>query len=340
MKVVQPEELEAFLTKVFVAAGTPPDIAEFVSGSLVDSNLKGLDSHGAVRVAFYLDDIASGWINPASRPEIVRETPTMAILNANQGFGIYALGYAVDLAIAKARECQVAVVGVTHSTHTGRLGWYAERAAAKKAAVMIVGGGALGHPQHATVAPYGGRKRLIATNPYVFGFPGGQFEALTVDISSSTVAEGKLKVHRANHTELPAGWILDKNGRPSTNVEDFYDGGMLLPAAGHKGFGLGLAAEFLAGLMLGKAHELNWLVLALDIAAFCPLDEFVPAAERVLRTVKEIPPAPGFTEVMYPGEPEARVAKQKATEGIALTNEIWAKICGAAGKVGVMPPEP
>jgi LDH2 family malate/lactate/ureidoglycolate dehydrogenase len=336
MKVFQPHQLETFLVDTFVAAGTPQDIARYVSSSLVDSSLKGVDSHGVMRVSKYVDEIASGWIKPAARPEVQTESPTMAIVRGNLGFGIYTLGYAMDVAIRKAKTSQVAAVGLIESTHTGRLGWFVETAAKQNVIATIIGGGAHRNPGR-TVTPYGGARRLLATNPYAFGLPGGQFGPVVVDMSTSMAAEGKLQVYRAKHEALPSGWILDKDGQPSTNVEDFYAGGMLLPAGGHKGYSLALVAEFLGHALLGEPHELNWFIIAIDIAAFRPVGEFVRASEELLGEVKSVPPARGFDEVLIPGEPEARTARQRVAAGIPIPDETWQKMQDTARQVGVDP---
>lgn len=330
-------ELERLLIEIFVACGAPKDIAEYVSSALVDSSLKGVDSHGIIRVPSYVDQIASGWIDPTARPEIERETSSTAVVRGNSGFGILALGFATDLAIRKAKAHQVVAVGLIDATHTGRLGWFAEAAARQNVVALIVGGGGSKSPRSSvrSVAPHGGARPVMATNPYAFGLPGGMFGAVVGDFSSSVVAEGKLQVHRARGEALPPGWILDKHGKPSTRVEDFYEGGVLLPAAGHKGYSLAILAELLGGALLGVPHELNWFVIAIDIAAFRPVDEFVQASEEFLREVKTVPPAPGFDRVMVPGEPEALTAKQRAAEGIPVADEVWQRLQAAAWRVGV-----
>lgn len=337
MPVFQPNQLESLFTEIFAAAGTPSDIAEYVSSSLVDSSLKGVDSHGVIRVTSYVDQIESGWIKPAARPEIQTETPTMAVVRGNHGFGIFTLGYAMDLAIEKAKANQVAAVGLVESTHTGRLGQFVETAAERGLIAMITGGGAHGHPDHPSMAPYGGAQRIMATNPYTFGLPGGRLGPVVVDIATSTVAEGKLQVYRARQEELPHGWILDKAGRPSTDVEDFYGGGVLLPAAGHKGYSLALVAELLGYALLGEPHELSWFIIAVDIESFRPVAEFVQASEELLQKVKDIPPAVGFDEVLIPGEPEARAAQQRSAEGIPIPDETWLKIQETAERLGIEP---
>ena len=258
----------------------------------------------------------------------------MAIVRGHLSFGIFAIRYAMDLAIKKAKANHVAAVGLIESTHTGRLGQAVEQAAEHNIVAMIIGGGAQRN-QDKSVAPHGGAERIMATNPYTFGLPGGRFGPVVVDFASSVVAEGKLQVYRDKRKELPPGWILDKEGQSSTNVEDFYDGGMLLPAGGHKGYSLALVAELLGNALLGAAHELNWLIIAIDTTIFRSEAEFRKASEEFLQKIKNVSPASGFSEVLIPGELEARAEKQRAAEGIPLSNQTWLKIRATADRVGV-----
>jgi len=335
MQIIQPKALTALLVEIFTAAGTPQVIANVVAASLVDSNLKGVDSHGVLRVPQYLDQIESGWIQPAARPNIRQATATTAIVDGKQSFGIYSLSYALDLAIEKAKACQIAAVGQVDSTHSGRMGWFAERAAGQGVITIISGGGAHGKAAHMSVAPHGGAARVMATNPLTLGFPAGDHAPVVVDMSTSATAEGKLRFYRDTGRSLPPGWILDNAGQPSTNAHDFYAGGMILPVAGHKGYGLAVAAEFLTGILLGEAHELNWLILALDASAFRSEAEFVADAASFIHGLQTTPPASGFDQVLAPGEPEAQTAARRAVEGIPLPDEIWTMLQAAAQKVGV-----
>lgn len=335
MKMIQYDALRALVTAIFLAAGVPPDIADVVAQSLADSNLKGVDSHGVLQVPQYLSQIESGWIQPTARPTVTQATATTAIVDGKQSFGIYSLSYALDLAIEKAKACQIAAVGLVGSTHTGRMGWFAERAAGQGVLTIISGGGAHGKAAHMSVAPHGGVARVMATNPLTLGFPAGDHAPVVVDMSTSATAEGKLRFYRDTGRALPPGWILDNAGQPSTNAHDFYAGGMILPVAGHKGYGLAVAAEFLTGILLGEAHELNWLILALNATAFRPEAEFVADAATFIHGLKATPPAPGFDQVLAPGEPEVQAAERRAVEGIPLPDEIWTMLQAAAHKVGV-----
>lgn len=333
MPVFPARQVEALLNDIFVAAGTPEDIAQYISSSLVGASIRGVDSHGVMRVVWYVDEIMAGHIKPAARPKIQKETATIAIVQGNWGFGIFALGYAMDLAIGKAKRSQVAAVGLVDCSHTGRLGQFAEIAAENRVLSIITGAGL--KPQ---VAPFGGASGVMSTNPYAIGIPGGRFGPIVADFATSSVAEGKLQVFRTKHAELPPGWIIDKDGRPSTDVEDFYAGGLLLPAAGHKGYALAIAAQFLGGILLGlPAYESNFFILAIDIESFRPFSEFAIDAEKFLHQVKTTPPAEGFDEVLLPGEPESRNVKKRTVEGVPIPDEVWQKIQKAARLVGVNP---
>lgn len=333
MPVFQHERLEILAATILQAAGTPTDIAAYVAAALVESNLRGVDSHGVALIPWYLDEIAQGTIRPDGRPSTEKETPTMAVVRGNASFGIFALGHAMELAIQKAKASQVAAVGLIDCPHTGRLGRFVEAAANRDLFAMVIGGG--GHRLWATVAPHGGAKPILGTNPFALGLPGGRFGPVVVDIATSAVSWSKLRVYRAKKQPVPIGWILDKDGRPSTNVEDFYHGGMQVPAGGHKGYGLALLAEVIGDSLLGEPREFSWLVITIDIGGFRPVADYLESCETCLQKVKDIPPAPGFDEVLLPGERGARTERERRENGIPVPKEIWQQIREVAQRVGV-----
>jgi LDH2 family malate/lactate/ureidoglycolate dehydrogenase len=338
MPVIAGQKIESLLIEIFEAAGTPGDIARSVAASLTQASLKGVDSHGIMRVSLYVDQIISGDIKPSARPQIQKETASMAVVSGNWGFGICALEYAVELAIQKAKVQQVSIVGLVDCTHTGRLGQFAENAAKRNVLTIITGGGRR-KGAGVSVAPFGGTKPAFATNPYALGMPGGRFGPVVADFATSAVAEGKLQVYRQKQQQLPEGWIVDKNGDPSTDVEDFYGGGMLLPAAGHKGYSLALASEFMTAFLLGEPQHpsfwLHWCVVAIDVTAFRPIQAYAQAAESFLQGLKSIPPAAGFESVLLPGEPEAQTEKKRRAEGIPIPEQTWERIKKTARQVKV-----
>jgi LDH2 family malate/lactate/ureidoglycolate dehydrogenase len=290
-----------------------------------------------MRVSLYVDQILSGEIKPSARPEILNDSGAMAVVTGNWGFGICALDYAMELAILKAKAHQIAAVGLVDCTHTGRLGQFAEAAAEQNVLAIITGGGRR-HGSGVSVAPFGGAKPAFATNPYAFGMPGGRFGPVVADFATSTVAEGKLQVYRQQKKQLPRDWIVDKNGDPSTNVDDFYDGGMLLPAAGHKGYSLALASEFMTAFLLGQPKHpsswLHWCIIAMNITAFRSIEDYTSDAERFLQQLKNTPPAAGFDEVLLPGEPEIQMKQRRKVEGIPIPEETWENIQTTAHSVG------
>ena len=336
MPNIQAGALEPLMKDVLEAAGVPGDISAAVAASLVDSSLKGVDSHGVMRISKYVDEIRSGWINPIGRPEITRETPTTAIVSGNRGLGIFAMSEATSLAVSKAKSAQVAAVGLVETTHTGRLGWFTEAAAKHQTLCMIMGGGHSGSTTSARwVSPYGGAERALATNPLAIAMPGGRFGSVSVDFATSTVGEGKLQVYRARGQQVPSGWILDNRGLPSTDPEDFYDGGVILSVGGHKGYGLALIAELLGAAMLGPSHAMNWAVVVIDLTAFSSADSYSAAADSALQRVKAVKPAESFSSVMLPGEPETNTALERSEVGVPIDAQTWLQISRTAKEVGV-----
>ena len=327
------DPLTVLAKSILIAAGTPDDIADCVAQSLVSANLKGVDSHGVMRLDWYLEQIRERVILPAGRPSVQMEKGSSAILRGNGAFGIYGMRMTAELAVKKARERQISAVALTDVGHTGRIGQFAEQIAAEGMFGLILGGG--NHERWGCVAPYGGRKPLLPTNPYALALPAGKHGAVIADFATSAVATGKLRLHRASGKPVPLGWILDRNGQPSTVAEDFFQGGMQLPAAGPKGYGLSVLAEMIGESLLGPPREFNWLVVALDIGVFRAMGEYSQSCEAFLDELKSVPPAPGFKQVMIPGEPEAQTEWERRERGIPIPDEVWRPVVSAARTVGV-----
>ena len=333
MPTIDAERLDEVARRILVAAGTPDDIAQCVAGSLVEANLKGVDSHGVMNLPAYLEEIEQGDLVPTGRPTVEQETAGTAVVRGGFGFGMYVLRHATEFAIAKAREHKAASVGVVECCHTGRVGWFAEAIAEAGMFGLVFGGGA--HRDWSTAPPFGGAKPLFSTNPYAFAMPGGRFGPVVADFATSTVADGKIAAYRAEGKPVPEGWIVDAHGNPTTDPNDFFDGGMHLPAAGPKGYGMALIAELMGDAMMPHKHQYNWLVTVVDIGAFRAAGDYTASAEELLQKVKDVPPASGFDEVLLPGEPEARSAAERRKAGVPIPDGVWAEIIEAAAKLGV-----
>ena len=335
MPVFTADQLRRVGRAVFVAAGASEENAARVTDALIDANLTGHDSHGVLRIPQYLDAIWAHEIVPDARPTLRQETPTAALVDGNWTFGQVGAKYAAEVAIAKAKETGIAVVGLVRAQHTGRVGEYTEMAAAEGVIGMMVAGG-YGGPVGA--APYGGAGMAFSTNPISFGIPAGERPPVVVDFATTAVAMGK---------QLPPGCIVDREGRPTTNPDDFFAGGYLLPFGGHKGYGLAVAIELLAqaftgadalaegnlgGDIYGRSAS---LMIALRADLFRPRADFARSVDATLDRIKSVPPAPGFAEVLVPGEPELRKRQRRLAEGILVAENTWEKIRIYAGRLCV-----
>jgi uncharacterized oxidoreductase len=336
--------LSEFVGLVFEAAGASKEGSRLVATSLVKSNLVGHDSHGIVRVTQYLDTIARGELNPAAEPVIVSETPTVTMIDAQRGFGQIAAHFSMNETMKKAQAQGLAATGLLNCNHVGRRGEWVEMAAAQNLIGLAFCNG--GRPG-GIVAPFGGAARLLGTNPIAAAAPVAGRAPFLLDFATSNVAEGKVRIARNKGQSIPEGWILDSQGRSTTNPEDLYNGGMLLPAAGHKGYGLALLVEFLGGLLTGgggpaiptyKAVGNGVVFIVLSIEAFRPLEAFLGDTAILCEQVKETKPAPGFQEVLLPGEPEQRMAEQRQAAGISIDETTWGQLTAAANRLGVASP--
>ncbi|MBS7606816.1 MAG: Ldh family oxidoreductase [Candidatus Bathyarchaeia archaeon] len=340
MPTFRAEQLLDIGRRIFVAAGAPDDEAQLVSEFLVKANLVGHDSHGIIRVIQYVNDIEKGLIKPGAKIEVTRETRSSAILNGNWGFGQVIAKRAMELAIRKAKDGAVGVVCAFNCNHIGRLADYTLMALKND----MIGVAMVNSTRF--VAPFGGRERMLSTGPISFAFPSDLEFPLVIDISTSVVAEGKVRVMLHRGEKIPYGWIIDKDGNPSDNPKDLYNGGAILPLggdeAGHKGFGLGLAVEILSGILSGagcayeEAKRGNGVFFeVINIEDFMPIEEFKCKVGDLIRTIKASKPRPGWKEITIPGEPEYLTERIRLREGIYIPERTWDEIKQIASKLGV-----
>jgi uncharacterized oxidoreductase len=347
MPTFRVEELQDIATRIFQGAGSSEEEARLVSRYLINANLMGHDSHGVIRIPQYLGHVKQGECVPMAPLEVVQETPATTVLDANWGYGQVAATRAMQIAVDKAATQAVSSVGVHHCNHIGRLGEYPPLATARDMiGIVTVNGHGVGH----IVAPYGGFEGRMITNPIAVGIPTGQGEPILLDMATSVVAEGKVRVKRNRQEPTPEGWLVDNKGIPTTNPADLYTSprGALLPlgglVAGHKGYGLSLVIEILSGALTragcagpdttrGGANGV--FILVLNIAAFTPVEDFKREVDQFAAYLKSSRPMQGFTEVLLPGEPEAREQQRRSAMGITVDDETWRQITEAAAEFGV-----
>jgi hydroxycarboxylate dehydrogenase B len=337
------DSLKSFVEAVFVHSGAPPDEARIVSDHLVTANLMGYDSHGIIRVCQYLEDVRKGIIVPGAAMRIDSETDNSAILDCGWNFGQVGAMRAVQCAIAKAQSHHMATVVTKRCNHLGRLGTFTQAVAEKGFIAIAACNSPPGDGRF--VLPWGGRDGRLSTNPMSFAIPSDDGNPILSDFSTSQVPEGKIRLYKNQKKKLPVGWIVDADGNPSTNPQDFYGPprGAILPFGGdlgHRGYALSLLVEILAGVLAGvgstKKQPGNGLCLiVLDISAFLSHREFNVLIGELRRYIKSSPPAPNHREVLLPGEPDFRLMAERSAHGIPVDQQTWEQICDSARSVGL-----
>jgi uncharacterized oxidoreductase len=352
--VAEARVLREFSAGVAESMGAPADVAAEVARHLARANLSGHDSHGMLRWPQYVRELDEGQLDPAARPDLLRESAVTALFDARRGFGQHSTMHAADWAAAHAREHGIAAAAIRHSMHIGVLGEYTERLAAG-GLVGIVTVGVAGAGSGA-VAPFGGAARFLGTNPWSVGVPAVGRPPLVYDGATSTVAEGKVRLARAKGTELAPGLVRDAGGRPSTDPEQLYAGGSLTvmggDVAGHKGHGLSLASALVGGLAMiadtaptpagcMRAPE-TWgtriagvFVVAIAPASFGDADAYRTLVAGVLDDLRGVPPVPGVERVLVSGDPERLSRERRAREGIPVPATTWAELLAIGERFGV-----
>jgi LDH2 family malate/lactate/ureidoglycolate dehydrogenase len=342
MPEFEPAYLRDLGRRIFEAAGTPSDVAEHVAVHLVASNLAGHDSHGVIRIPWYLRQISEGWVRPAARPRLLREAPAAAVVSGEWGFGHPAAAAAMDAACDRARRAGLGAAALVRATHIGRLGTYVEQAVDRGLVAMMWLGGL---SAYRAAVPYGASRGIYGTNPMAAAFPGGEAGTLLLDFATTAVAGGKVMVARDKGVALPEGVVLDREGRPTTDPEVALEGGWLLPFGAHKGYALAFFAQLFGqaltgadalddGDQRGPFGRAGAFFLAVDPGLFRPVEDAVASAGRFAAEIRELPAAPGFERVMAPGDPEARSREARA-DAIPLPEETWRQIAAAADGLGV-----
>ena len=339
MKTVSADRLVDLTAAIMQAGGSSPDEARTIARRLVDSNLVGHDSHDVLRVGKYLEWVRIGWLRPNTPPTIVFESDGIAIIDGNRGFGQVTGEFATKLGIAKAARTGIAMIGLRNCGHLGRLGDWAEMAADAGCVSLHF----LNTSGAQRVAPFGGSDRRLSTNPLAIGVPLAGGDPAILDITTSTLAEGKLMVALNKGERVPEGWIVDKDGNPTTDPKDFYDGGALLTIGAHKGSGLSMLTDLLAGaITTGRSSDPddtvlrnNMLSIYIAPAVYDGSGSVLAEAKRFVDYVKASPPTAPGQSVLGPGDVERRTRAARRASGVPLDDTTWNDLIEAAKSVGI-----
>ena len=342
-------DLLAFARSLFEASGVPADDAATVATGLIGANLCGHDSHGIIRVMQYLDALADGRLSAGVELLVVNESPAVLVADGQWGLGQVQAHRLLKLLFPRARAAGVAAGTLKHCGHIGRLGEYAETAGGEGFAFLAT---VNNHGYGRGVAPPGGTDSRIGTNPLCLGAPTAT-DPLVLDIGTSVVAEGKVRVAFNKKVPAPEGWLLDEQGQPTTDPGVLYrePRGSILPLggtqSGYKGFGLGLLLDVFAGALSGaqcshpdvKPRSGNAVFfLVLDIDRFAGREHFLREVQALSESVRTCPCAPGVKAITLPGDPERHERSRRQTAGIPLDDGTWGQLCALAQRLGVMLP--
>jgi len=342
--VITADRLRAFAQTICSRAGCDAEEASAIAGHLVDANLTGHDSHGVGMLADYVPAMRDGRLKLGRRVRILRDHGAVVVLDGGLGVGQVLAREAMAIGIARARQHGVALVALRRSHHIGRIGAWAEQCAAAGLVSMHYVN-VIGHRTY--VAPFGGRDGRLATNPVCIGLPATDRPPVILDMATSKVAFGKIKVARNKGRPAPEGALIDPAGAPTIDPAVMFAPpmGALLPFGEHKGYGLALMCDLLAGALAGGGTNRpetqtsdtiinSMLSIVIDPEALTNAGGWKAEADALCDWVKSSPARPGYDNVMVPGEPERRMRAERGRDGIPLDATTWRQILDVARLAG------
>jgi LDH2 family malate/lactate/ureidoglycolate dehydrogenase len=346
MPVVAHNVLREFSEALFTAVDVPEDQARSLTDHLIESNLMGHDSHGVIRIPVYVKQLHEGSMRPLGDYKIVRDRPAACVIDANQGIGILMAYRAMEMAVERAKEHTFGAVAVHNVTHIGRLGAFPALAAERNCIglIMLNGGKCF-------TAPFGGTARRLPPNPLAISVPNASGPPITLDITTSMVAGGKVQLARARGKPVPEGWLIDERGSSVTDPKPFIDEEVaMLPlggSAGHKGYGLAFMVDAIAGGLSWAGCSSakptrggkGFFTMAINIEDFIDVDEYKKEIESLSDWIKSSSKMPGVKTIYLPGEIEEENRLQAETDGIYIEETTWARLMEIAEELKVLPPE-
>jgi len=349
LPILTRDALLDFSAALLKAGGATDEEAQVVGRSLVEANLRGHDSHGVMRIPFYVKVVEEGRLHPGTQLTIVHEAPSALVCDGGWGFGQVLSRDLTKRLIKKADETGIACGTLRQSAHIGRLGEYAEMAAENQMTAIIC---ANTHGSGQRVAPVGGKRPRLGTNPICISFPGGKDGPFVLDFGTSATAEGKVRVKRIAGEEVPPGWLLDPDGQPTTDPHQLYGDppGTILPMGGnqaYKGFGLSFMVEMLSGALSGGLCAFPdppppmgncALFVVIDPSHLGGQDHLRRQVAQLEEYVRGVPKKDGVENILLPGDPERNVMKERTQNGIPLDDGNWKALLDLAESLNVQPP--
>ena len=337
------DRLVSFCAAVFGAVGVAPDHAAVTSRRLVEADLRGRTGHGVIRVGPYVERIEAGGVNLRPEMRVLHDTPTSALVDADNGLGQVAMTLAVDLAAAKATQAGMAWVGTVRSNHAGAAGLYPAMAARRGlVGIYLAVANANGMP------PWGGTAPLLGTNPLAVAVPTGDGPPLVLDIATTVASHGTIKVAAQAGEQMPVGWVVDPEGRPITDPRRAHEG-FLVPIGGYKGAGLNIVIGLLAGVLNGAAFGSSVVDHRADPATptntgqalfvlrpdlFMPADEALASMARHLDELRHSG-SPDGRPLRLPGDRAAELEAEGTARGITVPDAVRASLVALGARLGL-----
>lgn len=327
--VFSKEELKNFITNAFCRIGVPAVDSQKVSDNLLKAELWGISTHGISRLSRYLMRIKNNTINPTPKIAIKNPWPALLMVDGDNGLGAVVMSRAIEEAMQVAEKFGICAVGVKNSNHFGAAGFYCD-IAAQQNYISIGLTNSL-----AALAPWGGKKPYLGTNPIAFGFPRKDKNPIIMDLATSIVARGKIISADKKGIMIPEGWAIDAKGRPTTDPKEALLG-MILPMAGPKGYALSMAVDILSGVLTNAAFgtevaayangqkeaNVGHLFILIKADAFLSLESYYARVEMLCEGIKNTEKAEGVNEIYLPGEREQRLENNLTRDGIPLAKEL------------------
>ena len=343
---VAPQDLTAFCIAAMRASGVCEDDARLTAEVLVTTDMLGTFTHGTRQLRGLLKNVRTGRIDPTATAEVAGEGPAWAMIDARNAMPPAVAYRAMELAMRKAKASGIGFVGVRHASHFGAAGFYANMALKDD---MI--GLAMCNVDPCMIAP-GARGKVLGTNPIAYAAPAGEEPPVSLDIATSAVAATKIFAAKALGKRIPENWLVDEHGMPTTDPSQYPQKGAQLPMAGHKGYGLAVLVEVLAGVLTGASllsQIKSWVAdtleptdegyafIAIDVAAMMPVAEFKGRMDGMIREIKVAPKVQGVDRIYLPGEMEWERRHAALVDGIALPPDVVASLRGLASDIGLDP---
>lgn len=340
---VKKNQLEKNVSKIFQAAGVEEKEATIIANHLVLANLRGVDSHGVSRTNIYIKRIDLGIMKKKTELNIVKETPSNALIDGDSGIGIVLATEGIKIAVDKAKANGIGIVAIKNSSHCGMLADYTNYAAQHDCIALATTNAP------SSMAPWGGKEGYFGTNPLSYGVPTGIESNIVFDMASSVVAKGKITLAEKNNHKIPIGWAISKEGQPTDDPSEAKEG-LVLPVGGPKGYGIAFLVEVLSGILSGaafgphisslyndldKTQNVGQFFFVMRADLFEELSTFKERMDQMIEEIRNVSLAEGHDRIYLPGEIEYERAKKLSVEGIPLSNNVLQELQAIASRYDI-----